>query len=149
ASTRRGWINAVLPLAVLAVGLASWTLRAYERGEMSIAAGDQRAPQEIFFGAESIQAAPTGKTYPIEVVAGVFYALIALAFVGLGQVMGQSFSAIPNRVAAYTTNIAGSLVGIAGFAALSAARTPPVVWFAIAFVPLLVFVNRLRLLQVL
>src|SRR5262249_39435671 len=118
-------------------------------GEMSIAAGDQRKPQEIFFGAESVRGAATGRTYPIEVVAGFFFALVALGFVGLGQTMGQLFSAIPNRVAAYTTNIAGSLVGIATFAALSASRSPPRAWFAIALVPLVVFVTRFRILQIL
>src|SRR5262249_40453295 len=71
-----------------------------------------------------------------------------LGFVGLGQVMGQLLSAIPNRVAAYTTNIVGSLVGIAAFAALSAWRTPPRAWFAIALVPLIVFVTRFRILQI-
>src|SRR3954453_22893585 len=95
AARGRNWINAVLPLGLVAIALACWTLHAYERGEMSIAAGDQSAPQEIFFGAESVQRTPLGRTYPIEVVAGLFYALIALMFVGLGQVMGRSFNAIP------------------------------------------------------
>lgn len=148
ASRGRDWINAVLPLGLVAVGLACWTLQAYQRGEMSIQAGDQRAPQEIFFGAESIPQATLGRTYPIEVVAGLFYGLIALMFVGLGQVMGRTFNAIPNRVAAYTTNVAGSLVGIAGFALASAFQTPPRVWFAVALVPLLGFVTRFRLVQV-
>ena len=54
---------------------------------------------------------------PIEVVAGLFFVLIALVFVGLGQVMGRCFNAIPNRVVAYTTNVLGSLAGIAIFGA--------------------------------
>lgn len=149
ASRGRNWINAVLPLGLVAIGLACWTLQAYERGEMSIAAGNQGAPQEIFFGAESVNTAPLGRTYPIEVVAGLFYALIALMFVGLGQVMGRAFNAIPNRVAAYTTNVFGSLVGIAAFALTAALQTPPRVWFAIALVPLLGFVTRFRPIQVL
>jgi hypothetical protein len=33
-------------------------------------------------------------------------------FVGLGQEMGRAFSAIPDRVMAYTANVAGSLAGI-------------------------------------
>ena len=36
---------------------------------------------------------------------------------------------MPNRVAAYTVNIAGSLAGIAAFALASYLRTPPLVWF--------------------
>ena len=35
---------------------------------------------------------------PIEVLAGVFFVLIALLFVGLGQEMGRAFDAIENRV---------------------------------------------------
>lgn len=149
AASRGGdWIDAVLPLSLVAVALACWTLGAYERGAMSVAAGDGNAPQHVFFGAESVRAAAAGTTYPIEVVAGVFFALIALSFVGLGQVMGRSFNALSNRVAAYTCNVAGSLAGIAAFAAASAWRTPPRVWFAVALVPLLGFVRRFRPLQV-
>ena len=53
---------------------------------------------------------------PIWVVAGLFFALIALIFIGLGQAMGRAFDAIPNRVLAYTVDVAGSLTGIAAFA---------------------------------
>jgi SAM-dependent methyltransferase len=148
ASRGRDWINAALPLFLVATALAAGTLRAYVRQELSIAAGSQESPQQIFFGAESVKTAPIGRTYPIELVAGVFFGLIALAFVGLGQVMGRAFSAIPNRIAAYTVNVLGSLAGIAGFAAASALRAPPRAWFAVALVPLLGFVTRLRLLQV-
>jgi hypothetical protein len=35
---------------------------------------------------------------PIEAVAAVFFVLVALMFVGLGQVMGRAFDAYPNRV---------------------------------------------------
>ena len=66
---------------------------------------------------------------PIEVVAGLFFVLIALMFVGLGQVMGRLFNAIPDRVSAYTVNILGSLAGITAFGLASYFRTPPVVWF--------------------
>ena len=62
-------------------------------------------------------------------VGGVFFALIALAFVGLGQVMGRAFDAIPDRVVAYTVDVCGSLTGIAAFAAMSYLQLPPTVWF--------------------
>jgi len=86
---------------------------------------------------------------PIEVVAGVFYLLIALMFVGLGQVMGRAFNAIPNHVAAYTTNVLASLVGILVFAVMSWFRLPPVLWFAVAAVIALRFAPRWTTLQVL
>src|SRR4051794_30936817 len=148
ASRGRDWINAVLPLGLVAIALACWTLQAYQRGEMSVAAGDQSAPQEIFFGAESVQKAPLGRTYPIEVVAGLFYALIALMFVGLGQVMGRSFNAIPNRVAAYTTNVVGSLAGIVAFGLASYHHTTPHLWFTLAVGLTLYFVRPPGPLQI-
>ena len=60
---------------------------------------------------------PSQFVVPIEAVAGLFFVLIALMFVGLGQVMGRAFDAIPDRVVAYTADILGSLAGIAAFGA--------------------------------
>ena len=68
---------------------------------------------------------------PIEAVAAVFFVLIALIFVGSGQVLGRAFDAYPNRVLGYTLNIGGSLAGIVGFSAISFMQAPPVVWFLI------------------
>jgi spermidine synthase len=79
---------------------------------------------------------------PLEVIAGVFFALISLMFIGIGQTMGQTFNRIPNHVEAYTVNLLGSLAGIAGFAALCFFRTPPTVWFAVCFVLNLCFIKR-------
>ena len=62
----------------------------------------------------------------------MFFILIALMFVGLGQVLGRAFDAYPNRVLGYTLNIGGSLAGILGFSALSFVQAPPVVWFLIS-----------------
>src|SRR5689334_8098859 len=60
ASRGRDWINAALPLFLVATALAAGTLRAYARQELSVAAGSQESPQQIFFGAESVKAAPLG-----------------------------------------------------------------------------------------
>ena len=81
---------------------------------------------------------------PIEVVAGVFFVLIALMFVGLGQEMGRAFDAIPNRVAAYTANILGSLTGIVVFGLMSYFRMPPVLWFALIAVLIFRFPRAAR-----
>jgi hypothetical protein len=56
---------------------------------------------------------------PLWAIAGAFFALISVTFVGLGQAMGRAFDAIPNRVWAYTIDVFGSLSGIAIFAAMS------------------------------
>ena len=53
--------------------------------------------------------------------------------------MGRAFDSVPDRVTAYTVNIAGSLVGIVAMAALSYLQTPPEVWFAIVAGALPVF----------
>src|SRR5208282_6223816 len=70
-------------------------------------------------------------TVPIELIVAVFFVLIALMFVGLGQVLGRAFDAYPNRVAGYTLNIGGSLLGIVGFSLISYIQAPPGVWFFI------------------
>jgi hypothetical protein len=62
-------------------------------------------------------------------VAEAVFAALALTFVGLGQVMGRAFDAIPNRVVAYTVDVPGSITGIAAFAAMSALELPPTAWF--------------------
>ena len=68
---------------------------------------------------------------PIDLIVAVFFVLIALMFVGLGQVLGRAFDAYPNRVMGYTLNIGGSLVGIAAFSLISLVQAPPAVWFFI------------------
>ena len=65
-------------------------------------------------------------------IAALFFVLISLMFVGLGQALGRAFDAYPNRVVAYSLNIGGSLAGILGFSALSFAQAPPGVWFLIS-----------------
>ncbi|MGH7880461.1 MAG: spermidine synthase, partial [Candidatus Binataceae bacterium] len=67
-----------------------------------------------------------------DLIVAVFFFLIALMFVGLGQVLGRAFDAYPNRVMGYTLNIGGSLVGIAGFSLISLIQAPPAVWFFIS-----------------
>ncbi len=62
-------------------------------------------------------------------VGGFFFLVIALAFVGPGQELGRALERLPNRVTAYTVNIAGSIVGIMLFAAFSYLELPPLWWF--------------------
>jgi spermidine synthase len=66
------------------------------------------------------------------VIVAIFFVLIALMFVGLGQVLGRAFEAYPNRVMGYTFNIGGSIVGIAAFSLISFLQAPPVIWFFIS-----------------
>ncbi len=151
AGRRQNLITWVLPLILLATGLAVVTLAISVLGRSNrllIEVGGQNSPQEVFFGTSKFSAPnPSQFVVPIEVVAGVFFVLIALTFVGLGQVMGRAFDALPNRVLAYSVDILGSLTGIALFGLMSRLRTPPVLWFAIGTVIVLRFLPRLTLFQ--
>ena len=116
ASRQRDYIKSVMPLALVTVTLAFLSLWAYNRfGQIVVDVGGQNSPQQIFFGTEYRAKDPGHFIIPIELISGIFFALIALMFVGLGQVLGRAFNAIPNRVASYTINILGSLVGIVAF----------------------------------
>jgi SAM-dependent methyltransferase len=149
ATRRRNLMATVLPALLVAVVLAWAVLFVYTRfGEVMIDVGGQGSPQQIYFGTEYRARDVSRFVVPLEAVAGTFFTLIALTFLGLGQAMGRAFDTVPDRVRAYTVNIAGSLVGILAMAGLSYLQTPPVVWFAIALALCLYFVPRRTLLQI-
>jgi hypothetical protein len=129
---RADLVTWVIPLAVVAVGLAELASWAYLHfGNLSIDIGGQSSPQQVFFGAEPRRGDLSRFVVPIECIAALFFAVIALMFVGLGQAMGRAFAAAPDRVTAYSVDILGSLAGIACFSLVSCWQTSPVVWFAI------------------
>jgi SAM-dependent methyltransferase len=84
------------------------------------------AREVVYFGAQEkdIQFA-----LPIELIAALFFVLIALSMVGLGQELGRALDRLPNRVEAYSLNIFGSIVGIAVFGGFSWLALGPVWWF--------------------
>jgi SAM-dependent methyltransferase len=107
-----------------------------------VALGETANPDVIFFGAEvSALNAPSFRI-PVEVVAGLFFVLIAVVLVGPGQEMGRAFNRVPSRTRAYSVNLLGSLAGIASFAACSYLELPPVVWFAAVALGVAHFVYR-------
>ena len=123
ARSKRDWL-ALFPILALATVTAAFAIYViYERWSgLAIDVGHQASPQEVFFGTEYRNPDVAQFTVPIEFVAGFFFILIALMFVGLGQVLGRAFDAFENRVAGYSLNIGGSLAGIlALFRALDAA----------------------------
>jgi SAM-dependent methyltransferase len=159
ASRRQDLIRTVLPLALLAVTLSVAILWAYDRygrygtnpGEALFiidVGGQDRSPQNVYFGTEYYSKDPSRFMVPIEVIAGSFFVLVALMFVGLGQAMGRAFNAIPNRVAAYTTNVFGSLAGVVVFGAASYFGTPAYVWFCLVAACCLYFMRPLNYFQV-
>ncbi|GAC1477984.1 MAG: hypothetical protein NVS1B4_21380 [Gemmatimonadaceae bacterium] len=60
----------------------------------------------------------------------VLFTLCATLFVPLGAQFGAEFGKLPPLVA-YSADIAGALLGVLGFALMSALRLPPTVWFAV------------------
>jgi SAM-dependent methyltransferase len=151
AASRPGaWMRWLVPLAMAATASAVGLLWAYNAfSQLMIDVGSQQSPQLIYFGTDARLKDPTKWVLPIEVLAGLFFVLIALMFVGPGQEMGRRFAAIPDRVLAYTADILGSLTGIAAFALLSYIQVPAAVWFLIAMAVGVWFVPRRRWLHLL
>jgi spermidine synthase len=132
ARSRRDWLGAFPLLALSTVVAAIGVFAAYHYWTgLVIDVGGQASPQEVFFGTEYRNPDVAQFVVPIELVAGFFFVMIALMFVGLGQVLGRAFDAYPGRIAGYSLNVAGSLAGIAGFSLLSMLQAPPLVWFTV------------------
>ncbi|HJZ81153.1 MAG TPA: hypothetical protein VKD91_12440 [Pyrinomonadaceae bacterium] len=93
--------------------------------------GNQVSPQQIFFGTEYHTQDLSRYAIPVEVLCGFFFLVIALAFIGLGQELGRGLKAYPNRVRAYSLNIAGSIAGIVLFAACSWLELSSRWWFLV------------------
>src|SRR5882762_3085213 len=120
ANRRQDWLAYFPTIAVGTVLAALLSFAAYHYWSgFVVDVGGQQSPQEVFFGTEYRDPDVAKFVVPIEAVAALFFVLIALMFVGLGQVLGRAFGAYPNRVRGYALNIGGSLAGIVGFSALS------------------------------
>jgi spermidine synthase len=146
ASRRWNFIYGFIPGILFTVALAYALVWGYFKFEnqVMIDVGSQKSPQQIYFGADSRIPDPARFVVPIEAIAGLFFVLIALLFVGPGQVMGRRFALIPDRLAAYSADILGSLTGIATFGALSYWHVPATFWFMISLVLALYFTPRKR-----
>jgi spermidine synthase len=128
----------------LALALGSGLAVVQLRGEIEqhINVADQSNPDVVFFGGEASVLKQVEFRFPLEVVLGVFFVLIALVMVGPGQEMGRAFNRVPNRGRAYALNLLGSLAGILLFAAGSMVELPPVAWFGVCALGLVWFLSR-------
>jgi SAM-dependent methyltransferase len=139
----RNWLSYFPVLSLCTVVAAIAVLDVYESwAGLAIDVGHQSSPQEVFFGTEYRNPDVAQFSVPIDVIVVVFFILIALMFVGPGQVLGRAFGAFPNRVMGYTLNIGGSLAGIALFSLISFLHAPPAVWFFIASVGFAYLLHR-------
>jgi spermidine synthase len=94
--------------------------------------GNQSAPEQVYFGTEYHSQDLSRYAIPVEVLGGFFFLVLALAFIGPGQQLGRALKRWPNRLQAYSLNIAGSIVGILLFAACSWLQVRAMWWFLLA-----------------
>jgi len=90
-----------------------------------------RDPNEFFFGLEQSTSADTNF-----VVLPLLVVLVTALIATLALPLGPLLRAMP-PLKAYAIDIAGSMLGIAGFALLAFLQTDPVVWFSVVGVLLL------------
>lgn len=75
------------------------------------------------------------------------FALITLIFVAIGQLVGWHLEEAGNGISAYSVNIIGSLVGIGLYTLLCFLYQPPVIWFSLAGVMLILLLWRIPRLR--
>lgn len=131
ARRRRDYLAWTPPLLAVALVAAYAVERASSAVERVIDVGNQASPQLVFFGTEYHASDLSRFAVPVEVLCGFFFIALALAFVGPGQELGRALERLPDRVRAYTINIAGSIAGILLFAACSWLELSPLYWFAL------------------
>jgi Spermine/spermidine synthase domain len=82
----------------------------------------------------------TGSTENFFVLPLIF-GMITLCFIPLGRSLGQLFSQV-KPLSAYTFDIIGSLVGIASFSIIAFLSLPPLVWFALLSIPIMLLSSK-------
>ncbi|MBV9689386.1 MAG: hypothetical protein JO202_06720 [Ktedonobacteraceae bacterium] len=99
--------------------------------------------QVLYFGVASQQSAQSENFLVLPLIFG----MVTLCFIPLSRAFGQLFSQM-NPLTAYTYDIIGSLAGIAAFSAISYFSLPPLVWFAVLSVLLLLLSAKRTVLLV-
>lgn len=117
-------------LLVIVVGLNRFDLRI-------------NSTQVLYYGAGEAQSAQAENF----IVLPIIFGLVTACFIPLGRAFGQLFTQV-EPLTAYTFDIVGSLTGIACFSVMSYFSLPPLVWFAILAVPILLLSARRTLLVV-
>ena len=105
--------------------------------------GNKASPQMVFFGTEARVGDVASFVVPIEWIVGVFFVLVAASMIGLGQLVGRRFAALPRPVSAYMLNVGGSLAGVLLFQCVSW-WLAPLWWFALVALGLAWFLLRDR-----
>jgi hypothetical protein len=77
----------------------------------------------------------------------LIFGMIAACFIPLGRSLGQLFSQV-KPLTAYTFDIIGSLIGIASFSIIAFLALPPLVWFALLSIPIMLLSSKRTILLV-
>jgi spermidine synthase len=149
ASSRRDYSRLTLPVGLVGAIIARWVLDAHQSGgAIMVEVGGRGSPQQVYFGTEYLVRDPFAWAVPIEAMAGFFFVLIAVMFIGIGQIMGRRFNAIPDRVRAYSADVGGSIAGIVAFGVASRFESTPLLWFAVGAGLFAMLMRRRSALQV-
>lgn len=130
ASKKRNLLDHFPLIFALVIGLMVWL----DRYGVQISPSD-----DVVWAASSSK----GDLPAIPAVVLVFIANFAF-FVPLGHKLGSCLKQFENRLVAYSYDLAGSFLGVLGFASVSYFRVPPWVWFgASAIIVVLLLKQRL------
>ncbi len=91
----------------------------------------------LYYGAGEAQSAQAENF----IVLPIIFGMVTICFIPLGRTFGQLLTQVKPLIA-YTFDIIGSLTGIACFSAMSYFALPPVIWFLILALPLLLLSSR-------
>src|SRR5207248_647706 len=93
--------------------------------------------QVLYFGAAAEQ---SGRQESF-IILPIIFGLVAACFIPLGRTFGRLFRQVP-PLSAYTFDIIGSLVGIACFSAIAYFSLPPIIWFWLLTLLLLLLTGK-------
>lgn len=138
-----GMRRRVVPLSVTFVGTAALVVLSLPESLLGVASLKGLSRYILFTEIYSWmpQAPPLIMGAGLSALLAVF-TVIVFIFIPLGQILGEIFRASAHPLTDYTLNVVASLVGILTFTLLSVEGTPPWVWFACTFLPLLFVLPR-------
>src|SRR6266702_2037297 len=97
--------------------------------------------QVLYYGAGEAQSAQAENF----IVLPIIFGMVTICFIPLGRSFGRLFTEV-KPLTAYTFDIIGSLVGIVSFSAIAYFSLPPVIWFTVLALPLLLLSARWTIL---
>ena len=97
----------------------------------------------LYYGVGEVQSASAENFSVLPIIFG----LVTACFIPLGRSFGQLFSRV-QPLTAYTFDIVGSLIGITCFSLIAFFAFPPVLWFIILAIPVILLSTKRTLLAI-